>query len=223
MAYYHLREFDNAMRLFEELLDAEPERLDDLVAYSNILYGAKLSMLAHRACRIDRYRPETACVIGNYYRLVCHPPPPQRTCLCSPASGSMKGEHVKAVAYFKRSLRLDPRNLSAWTLLGHEYMELKNTEAAIEAYRKALDSNSRDYRAWYGLGQTYEILKMPLYALHYFRRASALRPYDARMWCALGECLQVRRTLCDEFLIPRRPTLMRCAAPRPHPRGCARV
>jgi anaphase-promoting complex subunit 8 len=174
MALYNLREFAPAAQLFEQLRVAEPNRLDDLDAYSNILYvqeeSAKLSMLAHDALRIDRYRPESCLIVGNYY--------------------SIKSEHVKAVAYFKRSLRLDPRNVSAWTLLGHEYMELKNTEAAIEAYRKALDANQRDYRAWYGLGQTYEILKMPLYALHYYRRATSLRPYDARMWCALGQCFE---------------------------------
>ena len=37
------------------------------------------------------------------------------------------------VLYFARALRLDRRFLSAWTLMGHEYVELKQTEAAIEA------------------------------------------------------------------------------------------
>ena len=55
--------------------------------------------------------------------------------------------------YFKRALQLDSHYLSAWTLMGHEYVEIRNTAAAIEAYRRALDINSRDYRAWYGLGQ----------------------------------------------------------------------
>ena len=44
--------------------------------------------------------------------------------------------------------------------MGHEYVELKNTHAAIESYRRAVDVNRRDYRAWYGLGQTYEVLEM---------------------------------------------------------------
>lgn len=85
--------------------------------------------------------------------------------------------------------------------MGHEYMELKNTSAAIQAYRHAIgqylwhiilslgapwaqftlswflctEVNRRDYRAWYGLGQTYEILKMPLYCLYYYRKAQTLR------------------------------------------------
>ena len=33
--------------------------------------------------------------------------------------------------YFQRALKLDKRCLSAWTLMGHEYLELKNPPAAI--------------------------------------------------------------------------------------------
>jgi anaphase-promoting complex subunit 8 len=83
--------------------------------------------------------------------------------------------------------------------MGHEYMEMKNTSAAIESYRQAIGASvfvgisifvadcflssilffpevsPRDYRAWYGLGQTYEILKMPLYSLYYFSQAQRLK------------------------------------------------
>jgi len=34
-------------------------------------------------------------------------------------------------------VQLDRTYLSAWTLMGHEYIELKNSNAAIEAYRRA--------------------------------------------------------------------------------------
>lgn len=30
------------------------------------------------------------------------------------------------------------RYLSAWTLMGHEYMELRNTAAAVQCYRNAV-------------------------------------------------------------------------------------
>ena len=62
--------------------------------------------------------------------------------------------------------------------MGHEYIELKNTHAAIESYRRAVDVNRKDYRAWYGLGQAYEVLDMSFYALYYYQRAAGLRPYD---------------------------------------------
>lgn len=173
-AHYNLREFDEAEGLFEELLRTDPYRIEGMDTYSNILYVkecfAALSHLAHKAVLTDKYRPETCCIIGNYY--------------------SLKAQHEKAVLYFKRALKLNRKYLSAWTLMGHEYVEMKNTPAAIDAYRRAVDINPRDYRAWYGLGQTYEILAMPYYALYYYRRATQLRPHDARMWCAMGQCYE---------------------------------
>ena len=117
---YNMRRFDDAQELFEHLIEEDPHRLDAMDTYSNILYvkenRAELSSLAHRAVRDNKYRPETCCIIGNYY--------------------SLNGDHRKAVLYFKRALRLNRHFLSAWTLMGHEYVELKMTEAAIEAYRQ---------------------------------------------------------------------------------------
>ena len=163
-----------ARECFESLRERDPFRLDDLDVYSNVLYvqeaRAELSRLAHAATRCEKYRPETCCVVGNYY--------------------SLKAQHERAVLYFRRALRLDRTCLSAWTLMGHEYIEMKNTAAAIEAYRRAVDVNSRDYRAWYGLGQTYEILNMYFYALYYYRKAAVLRPRDARMWIAIAQCYE---------------------------------
>ena len=178
-------QFDEAQFGFEALLKHDPYRLDQVDTYSNILYVKEskraLSSLAHACVAIDKYRPETCCVIGNYY--------------------SLKAEHEKAVLYFRRALKLNQHFLSAWTLMGHEYVELKNTAAAVDAYRHAVDINPKDYRAWYGLGQTYEILTMYFYALFYYRKATALRPYDARMWCAMAGCYK---------LLGRKPDAIKC-------------
>lgn len=172
VAHYEMRDFDRAKEDFQMLEERDPERLDQMDVYSNILYVKEdkvgLSSLAHRAMKLDKYRPETCCIVGNYY--------------------SLKSQNQKAVQYFQRALKLDRAYLSAWTLMGHEYLEMKNTAAAIEAYRRAVDISPKDYRAWYGLGQTYEIMNMLLYALFYYRKAVELRPYDARMWCAMGGC-----------------------------------
>lgn len=51
---------------------------------------------------------------------------------------SSRGDHTKAILYFKRALLLNRDYLPAWTLMGHEFVELKNSHAAIEAYRKAI-------------------------------------------------------------------------------------
>jgi anaphase-promoting complex subunit 8 len=41
------------------------------------------------------------------------------------------------VEYFRRALRLSRTYLSAWTLMGHEYVEMKNAPAAIGQLPKA--------------------------------------------------------------------------------------
>ena len=48
---------------------------------------------------------------------------------------------------FRRALRVDPAYATAWTLLGHEYVEMRNLPAACEAYRRATEGDARDYRA----------------------------------------------------------------------------
>ncbi len=98
-------------------------RLEGIDVYSNILYSrgeegkAELSMLAQRAIAVDRYTPETCVVVGNYF--------------------SMMNKHEKAVQYFQRALVLNPEYLSAYTLMGHEFIETKNTSAALQAYRRS--------------------------------------------------------------------------------------
>ncbi|KAK4527499.1 hypothetical protein GAYE_SCF40G5421 [Galdieria yellowstonensis] len=172
--YYDRREFDESALYYEEIRRNDPYCLDGMDVYSNILYvreqQVELSILAHHCVSVEKYRPETCAVVGNYY--------------------SLRGEHEKAVIYFERALKLNPHYVSAFTLIGHEYVEMKNTAKAIEAYRKAVDMDPKDFRAWYGLGQAYELLRMPSYSLYYYRKAASLRPFDSRMWCAMGLCLE---------------------------------
>lgn len=174
IAKHNLRDVDGAIELFKTIRESDPARLDSMDIYSNLLYvkdkRAELSTLAHAANSVDPFRVETCCCIANFY--------------------SLRSQHPKAVIYFSRALQLNPRHLSAWTLMGHEYMEMKNTGAAIQAYRSAIKCNKRDYRAWYGLGQTYEILKMPSYCLYYYSVAHSLRPNDFRLTIATGETLE---------------------------------
>ncbi|CBJ34191.1 conserved unknown protein [Ectocarpus siliculosus] len=115
-------DFDQGHDDFKELRRRDPLRMEGLDVFSNILYvkecKAELSFLAHTTNKSAPLRPETNCIIGNYY--------------------SLKGQHEKAVTYFLKALRLDRRCLSAWTLMGHEFIELKNSGAAVESYRQAV-------------------------------------------------------------------------------------
>lgn len=100
------------------------------------------------------------------------------------------------MTYFRKALKINRNYLAAWTLLGHEYLELKNTHAAVEAYRRAVDLNRSDYRAWYGLGQVYEMLEMHYYALYYYQNALVYKSSRSlsSLICvgpAIGECGKV--------------------------------
>ncbi|KAK0366670.1 Anaphase-promoting complex subunit 8 [Friedmanniomyces endolithicus] len=170
MLHYHGRDHESALQIFDTLLKEQPYRLDGMEIFSNLLYvlpnRPKLATLASIASDVDKFRPETNCILGNYYSLI--------------------SEHEKAVLHFRRALTLDRNFQAAWTLMGHEYIELKNTQAAIESYRRAVDTNRKDYRAWYGLGQGYEMLECHSYSLFYYQRAAALYPGDPKMWAAVG-------------------------------------
>ena len=170
MSHYLHQHYDEAEAVLSHLHAVWPHRLQALDVYSNILFvkedAATLSFLAHHLHRHHRYSHVSCCVIGNYYAL--------------------KQQHARAVLYFRRAISLCPAYLSAYTLMGHEYIELHNQPAAITAYRTAVSLSPRDFRAWYGLGQAYELLGMSGVSVYYYRQAAALRPFDARMWCALG-------------------------------------
>ncbi|KAJ3220899.1 Anaphase-promoting complex subunit 23 [Chytriomyces hyalinus] len=172
--FYHHQDHPTSVALFEQVYAQSPFLLDKVDEYANALYvledGSRLSHLAHRCTQIDAFRPETCIAIANYY--------------------SLRREHEKAVTYLKRAVALDAGNSLPWTLIGHEYLEMKNQNAAIEVYRKAVDINDRDFRAWYALGNLYQMLRMPLYALFYFQKATALKCYDSRFWCGLASCYE---------------------------------
>ncbi|KAA0189542.1 Cell division cycle protein 23 [Fasciolopsis buskii] len=171
LAYDGLRDMAMAATQFKQLFTTFPCRLDNVDAYSNVLFvreeSAELAYLAHHCVELDKYRPETCCVVGNFF--------------------SLRGQHDKAVLYFQRALKLRPSYSLVWTLVGHEYTELRNTNAAVHAYRQAIAHNRHDFRAWYGLGQMYEILDLPSFALYYYRQAQYLAPTDSRLIVALGE------------------------------------
>ncbi|KAI9007949.1 hypothetical protein CLU79DRAFT_878242 [Phycomyces nitens] len=165
-------EYKQASDLFQDIQEKHPYRIEGLELYSNMLFlesnAEKLSLLADQCMRVDKYRTETCCVIANYYNI--------------------SRDIDKSIEYLKRALKLDRSVHWVWTLLGHDYIEIKNTDAAIVCYRRAIDENPADYRAWYALGQAYQILNLDAYAVSYYNKTLELRPHDIRVWKCLVEC-----------------------------------
>ncbi|KAJ3838385.1 hypothetical protein EV361DRAFT_897022 [Lentinula raphanica] len=174
-ALYDTIELAKAEAQFESMFRIDPDRIEDLDVYSNILHllgsREKLTALAEKFLLLDKNRPEVCCIVGNYY--------------------SMRVEQDKAIKYFRRATLLDRTCLTAWTLLGLEYHEASNYPAAIESFRKALDINKKDSRPWSGLGAAYDAMGMPIYGLFYYQQALKLRPYEASIWEGLASCYEL--------------------------------
>ncbi|KAK0195700.1 cell division control protein 23 [Armillaria mellea] len=172
---YNSHDMGAAVVEFERMLELDPWHIEYVDVYSFALHvnegTRKLSRLSREYLLLNKDRPEVACFVGNYY--------------------SVRSYHIDAIKYFKRAVDLDPTYDTALTLMGHEYIEMKNAQAAITAYRQTLDIRRDDHRAWYGLGQAYELLSMHDNALHYFLHATSIVPYDMRMWQAAGHCYEV--------------------------------
>ena len=170
--FHNISDYQHSLEFFAKIFMVDPYRNEHLDILSNILYVKdmqnELGKLSLDCFDANKYLPETCCVLGNYHSLI--------------------GDHAKAAIYFKRAITLDRRFLAAYTLLGHEYLELKNVSAAIEAYNEAVQINQKDFRAWYGLGQAYELQTHLEFALYYFLQALKANPKDSRMWNAIGNC-----------------------------------
>jgi anaphase-promoting complex subunit 8 len=110
-----IKDFEYSLEFFNHLIEIDPFRYENMDTYSNILYikekKGELANLAFRCFANNKYTPETCCAIGNYY--------------------SLMSDHIKAILYFKKALKLDRNYLAAWTLMGHEHLEMKNIPGAI--------------------------------------------------------------------------------------------
>ncbi|KAF5388775.1 hypothetical protein D9757_005611 [Collybiopsis confluens] len=190
-ALYDTLDYAGAQDQFEDMFKLDPNRIEDLDVYSNVLHlrekRAQLTSLAQCFVVGNKNRPEVCCIVGNHY--------------------SLRGERDKAVKYFRRATHLDRSCLTAWILMGFEYHEMANYTAAVESFRKALgektylfrkisashrykDVNKKDSRPWVGLGAAYDGMMMPHYAIFYYQQAVKLRPNEPSIWEGLGACYE---------------------------------
>lgn len=175
---YQSLKYDEAMDLFARIRNEDPCRVDAMEIYSNLLYVNKmrkeLSRLAYEIEKVDPFTTEANSCIANSF--------------------SARDQHTKAIVYFTRALRINPDLSNSWTLIGHEYLEMKSMDKASQAYRYAISINKRDCRAWLGLGNTFETLMSspgvatPNYepCLYYYSQVGKYRPKDQIMFIAMG-------------------------------------
>jgi anaphase-promoting complex subunit 3 len=100
------------------------------------------SVLCPQVVEIDKFSPESWCVVGNSF--------------------SLRREHETAVKFFERALQLDRSFAYAHTLCGHEYVCNEDLEKAIQSFREAIFHDDRHYNAWYGLGKSLLLFSFPV-------------------------------------------------------------
>ncbi|KRY49753.1 Cell division cycle protein 23 -like protein, partial [Trichinella britovi] len=167
----YARKFPTAIDEYRRLIAIEPNREEGMDRFSDCLFvmglNVELSYLAMKWFHINVHSPVTCCILANYY-------------------SSMR-KHEEAMSWYTRAVKLDPNSCNAWTLLGHEGLELRNYISSSHAYSRALEIDPRDYRVWYSLGQYYDVLQCPAFATFYYGRAHTLKDDDGRMTIALGD------------------------------------
>lgn len=167
-----------SLATYEQVRADDPHRIDLMDNLSYLLFVSKNNnYLAKLACQLQTTDPLT----------------PEAN-LAIAMSFTAREQHHKAVYYLTRALRLHPEDYNSWTVIGHEYSEMKCFDKALQAYRFAISINKRDCRAWLGLGNTYEVIMSspnvphPNYqhCLYYYSQVSKYKPTDPIMFQAMA-------------------------------------
>ena len=159
-AHFELAEYKDSVRHFNNMRSKDPHRLHLTEYFSTALWHlqeeVELSVLAQELTRIDKYSPQAWCAAGNCF--------------------SIQKEHENAIKFFQRAVQVDPNFAYAYTLLGHEYVNIEELDKALSCYRSAVRVDPRHYNAWYGIGLTYYKQERYQLAEIYYRKALAINP-----------------------------------------------
>jgi len=90
-------------------------------------------------------------------------------------------------AFFKKALKLNPRNDGAYVGLGWLYQNQRDLTLAEASFKKAIELNSRNDRAYVGLGWLYQDQRDLTLAEASFKKAIELNPRNDRAYVGLGQ------------------------------------
>ncbi|KAH8345833.1 hypothetical protein KR067_007278, partial [Drosophila pandora] len=170
LARYEMREYEDAITIFERIHKAEPCRLDYMEIYSSSLWHlqreVELSALAQDLINQNKTNPVTWCVSGNCF--------------------SLQKEHETAIKFFKRAVQVDPDFVYSYTLLGHELVLTEEFDKAMDYFRAAVVRDPRHYNAWFGIGTIYSKQeKYELAEIHYVK-ALKINPQNSVILVHIG-------------------------------------
>jgi len=96
------------------------------------------------------------------------------------------GRYQQAVSLFKRIIQLEPAHKTAWSSLGRAYIELQQSDLAIEALRKQIEINAYDPYAYNNLGRALVQQQKFSDGEVAFRKQLELNPLDRYAHANLG-------------------------------------
>jgi anaphase-promoting complex subunit 3 len=140
-----------------------------IVCLFSLIWGLLL-----QAMEVDKFCPESWCVVGNCF--------------------SLQREPDMAIRFFQRALQIDPTFTYAHTLCGHELVNNEDLEKAIMSFRRAIQLDSRHYNAWYGLGSIFFRQEKFDLAEFHFRKAIAINPVSSVLKCYLSMVLHAQNS-----------------------------
>jgi tetratricopeptide (TPR) repeat protein len=124
---FELARYKEAEKVFKECMKLEPARLEGIEYFSSCLWHLKeqyqLCTLANHVLEISQFCPETWIVVGNCY--------------------SLQREHEVALKFFNRAIQLDNNYAYAYTLCGHEYVDMESYPQAKVCYNQAIKIDAR--------------------------------------------------------------------------------
>lgn len=96
------------------------------------------------------------------------------------------GRLPEAVAAYRESLRIDPRDI--WTLnnLGNAHRDSGNRHEAMQAYRAAVEIDPGYIAAWHNLGLTFYLIRGEAGVARALQKIDAVDPGLAGVWRALA-------------------------------------
>jgi tetratricopeptide (TPR) repeat protein len=108
-----------------------------------------------------------------------------------------------ATIRLNKLLQVDPKNLTAWTVLGDIHRIKRNNQKAIDAYTSGIDlfpPNSGSWQLYFNRGETYDNAKDYAKAEIDFRKALSLAPNEPKILNYLGYSLIEHGKNLDEAL-----------------------
>ena len=100
-----------------------------------------------------------------------------------------EGNFKKAIEFYEKILKIDPKYVKAWNNMGLAYDEINNFQRAIDCYTKAIEIATNDSDLWYNLGLVNEELEKKLTAIQCFLKGIQNNPASLSCLNAFGIAL----------------------------------